>query len=306
MTLRAPADVPRRRAHAATAWDILFGVDVVVLALLGALSVYAALALDLTGQRTKADVWAQVTFSFLAFLVVPTAWVVATRVGGWRGALRFLSLDRFTARTLGEGLVVTVATIVAVLALALAYIAAFGEPDESPVAAGLADLLDPPLILALSFVAGFGEEVFFRGIVQGGLLRAFARRARPGLAWSRAASHAAPGAHGAARVTPIALEAAARAGPPGGATGGATGGAAAGGTGPRVSKGAAAAAVLIQGVLFGIAHAGYDAVLSVAIPLAIGIGFGAVYLWRRNLWVVIIAHTLYDLVALSLASLDVG
>ena len=56
-----------------------------------------------------------------------------------------------------------------------------------------------------------------------------------------------------------------------------------------------------QAVLFGLAHAGYDTVLNVAVPLLIGIGFGYVYKWRRNLWTVIVAHFLYDFVLLSVA-----
>lgn len=282
MSLRAPPNVARRRTTSATVWDVLFGIDLVALTAAGALSVYAAFALDLTGDVTKADVWAQTVLSLLAFLVVPVGWAVATRVGGWRGALRFLGLDRFGARTFGEGVLVAVAAMLAVIVLVLAYVGLFGEPDESPVAEGLAGLLDPALIVALSFVAGFGEEVFFRGIVQGGILRWASRRNAPAArGWARGApTGGAPHTHALADPDQE--------------------------PGRPVGRVAATVAVLVQAVLFAAAHAGYDAILNALVPLVIGIGFGLVYLWRRNLWVVIIAHTLYDLVALSLASLDIG
>lgn len=56
----------------------------------------------------------------------------------------------------------------------------------------------------------------------------------------------------------------------------------------------------VQAVLFGFAHAGYGTLTQVLAPLAIGVLFGVVVKWRRSLWVVIIAHTLYDLMALLL------
>lgn len=58
-----------------------------------------------------------------------------------------------------------------------------------------------------------------------------------------------------------------------------------------------------QAILFGLSHAGYDTILNVLVPLLIGLGFGYIYRWRRNLWTVITAHFLYDLILLSAAKL---
>lgn len=61
-----------------------------------------------------------------------------------------------------------------------------------------------------------------------------------------------------------------------------------------------------QAVFFGITHAGYGTVSQVVVPLLIGLFLGFVHKRYQNLWVVIIAHTLYDLVPLTLGYLGVG
>lgn len=58
--------------------------------------------------------------------------------------------------------------------------------------------------------------------------------------------------------------------------------------------------VLVQALFFGIAHAGYGTLTQVTAPFAIGILLGVLVARGRSLWVVIAAHTFWDLAVLLL------
>lgn len=66
---------------------------------------------------------------------------------------------------------------------------------------------------------------------------------------------------------------------------------------------AAAVGIGLQAVVFGFSHAGYDTVLNILVPLVIGVLFGVLYHKRGNLYLVMVAHFLYDLFLLGLAML---
>lgn len=58
-----------------------------------------------------------------------------------------------------------------------------------------------------------------------------------------------------------------------------------------------------QAIVFGLSHAGYDTVANMVVPLGIGVLFGILYKRRPNLYLVIVAHALYDFVLLGIGLL---
>ncbi|KFN48976.1 CPBP family intramembrane glutamic endopeptidase [Arenimonas composti] len=62
-------------------------------------------------------------------------------------------------------------------------------------------------------------------------------------------------------------------------------------------RGAALAAVLVQALLFGLAHA-YQGRTGMLVSGSIGLGFGLLYLRQRTLWPLVVAHALIDTVGL--------
>lgn len=68
-------------------------------------------------------------------------------------------------------------------------------------------------------------------------------------------------------------------------------------------RGAAVAAALLQGLVFGIGHA-YQGLTGVLVTGALGVLLGLLYLRGRNLWPLIIAHGLID--SLSMFALYAG
>jgi membrane protease YdiL (CAAX protease family) len=62
-----------------------------------------------------------------------------------------------------------------------------------------------------------------------------------------------------------------------------------------------ALSLMVVSVLFGVAHS-YQGISGVATVIAAGLVYGGLYLWGgRNLWAPIIAHGVYDTVAILLA-----
>lgn len=57
-------------------------------------------------------------------------------------------------------------------------------------------------------------------------------------------------------------------------------------------------AVGVSSVLFGLAHASYGTPLQVLVPIGLGVLFGVLVVRGGSLWTVIVAHFLYDVVAL--------
>lgn len=239
---------PRRDGVGIT-WNVLYGLELGIIGLLTLATVIFVLSGEAIPETTQADAYLNAAVLAVAFGLIPLLWAVFTRVGGWRGAMTYLGWPRFTLGSLGGGILLLLGTLALIFGFAAIYTLLWGEPDASEVAEGLAEVLDIPLIIAVSLAAGIGEEIFFRGVLQTQLARLFGARVGDG---------------------PFSLP--------------------------------VFGAVMVQGMLFGAAHAGYDALLNFVVPLMIGILFGFIHAWKRDLWIVIIAHTLYDVVALSIAA----
>lgn len=104
------------------------------------------------------------TFGALAFVAIPLVIASMGRVP-WREALSRLGLRGF-----GSSAVVWMGvSIGAYLAFAAAYVALVGEPEQEDIADAFGSL--PFQILLIAIAAPISEEVFFRGMMFGGLRR---------------------------------------------------------------------------------------------------------------------------------------
>lgn len=165
----SPPGAPEARrpddALARTMWTVL-AVDL-ALVLLGVVrTLVVGLPEDRrTPDEIRAELWATNALAFLAFALIPFAWALGTRRTPWRGSFRRLRLDRpWPGVVLGLLLLLAAFAIVRILAeVALAL-----DPDllENPVVAELGGALTWPLVVATAIVAGVGEEVLFRGLLQ--------------------------------------------------------------------------------------------------------------------------------------------
>ncbi len=221
-----------RRRPGLTGWDVLLAVDLIALLLLltGA-GLLASQGGDAEAPPlTTGVLWVEIAFSFIAFTIIPLAWVAGTRAEAWAGTLRYLGLYDFWP-SVGRGALWALAVLAGTIALVYGYDALGGSIDN-PGVDQIRDAITWPTAIGLSLAAGIGEEVLFRGILQ----------KRIGL--------------------------------------------------------------LGQAVVFGLAHVAYGTVLQIAMPFLLALFFG--YLVRRgnSLWVPIVAHILFDLVALMAP--DVG
>jgi membrane protease YdiL (CAAX protease family) len=113
---------------------------------------------------TPTLLWLAVAINTVAFILIPVLWVVATRQGGWHGALHYLKLER-PAMGMAWGLLVGFATLIGVVLLGLAA-RALGVPTQNPQLDSIAAAIDWPLVFAIAITAGVGEEILFRGILQ--------------------------------------------------------------------------------------------------------------------------------------------
>lgn len=150
-------------------WDVLLGLD---LAFLAIGLVGAGILAGLGGNLPEADesvavgvelLWAQAALSILLFAVIPFAWAVGTRVGGWQGAWDYLLLRRFWPHA-AYGVLWTVALLGATAAFALGY-EALGGSTDNPALDALTSEITWPLAIVMSLAAGVGEEILFRGIL---------------------------------------------------------------------------------------------------------------------------------------------
>ena len=108
------------------------------------------------------------TIGALAFVAI--ALVIATmgRVP-WREALRRLGLRRFHR----SGWLYMLAAIGAYLVFAAVYVALVGEPKQEDIAEAFGSL--PFQILLIAIAAPISEELFFRGLLFGGMRRRMPR-----------------------------------------------------------------------------------------------------------------------------------
>jgi membrane protease YdiL (CAAX protease family) len=108
------------------------------------------------------------TFGALAFVVIPIVIATMGRVP-WREALSRLGLRRFDSSAVAWMGV----SIGAYLAFAAIYVALVGEPEQEDIAEAFGSV--PFQILLIAIAAPISEEVFFRGMLFGGLRRRMPR-----------------------------------------------------------------------------------------------------------------------------------
>lgn len=142
-------------------WDAMLALDILTLA--------AATALSLVPGPEPPPTVADVVLSqgILLFLmgVVPFTWVVATRLGGLHGAMHYLRLER-PAASLSLGFGLGVACLLGLWAASYALEASGYTPAPSARLEEVTSLMTWPLALFVAAGAAFGEEVFFRGLLQ--------------------------------------------------------------------------------------------------------------------------------------------
>jgi membrane protease YdiL (CAAX protease family) len=115
-------------------------------------------------ELTESALWLGVSLNFVIFAVLPSAWVSLTIHGGWPGFKRYLGLSGGWAEAgMGLGLGVV---LVMVFGGAAYLLESLGwGPENAPINA-LLENITWPLAIAFSVVAGVGEEILFRGILQ--------------------------------------------------------------------------------------------------------------------------------------------
>lgn len=136
---------------------------------LSAQSVFAGVAVAIenpVGEEelsTAASVVLQ-TIGAIFFIVVPLVIAMRERVP-WRLALQRLGLRRFER----SAWVYMAASIGVYLVFVAAYVALVGEPDQEDIAEAFGSL--PFQIFLIAIAAPISEEIFFRGMMFGGLRR---------------------------------------------------------------------------------------------------------------------------------------
>ncbi len=156
--------VGERKRSGFMAWDLLL---VVSLGLLLA-NFITALALgsdgESSGDTDPIFLWVGVGFNFLIFAIIPLAWAFSTIEGGWVGVRKFLGMKGGLSELgIGAGLGVVMVMVLGGLALLADR---YGLVPESAPITDLLSGITWPLAIAFSFVAGFGEEILFRGVLQ--------------------------------------------------------------------------------------------------------------------------------------------
>ncbi len=154
-----------RKRPGTTAWDVLLIIDLVALFLLLVGGALLAATQDLGEPTITTEVlWGEIAFSFLAFTIIPLAWLMGTRAAPLTGTLRYLGLYRFGPSVLW-GALWTLALFAALSGFAYVYEAAGGNLDN-PALEAMLDVITWPAAIGLALAAGIGEEIVFRGILQ--------------------------------------------------------------------------------------------------------------------------------------------
>jgi membrane protease YdiL (CAAX protease family) len=177
----------RKRGGEALFWTILLWVDIALLCLLTVVGIIEGILLltdpnseyaKQTAERIQqGDSWMlylNMLLTFALFAVVPFLWIWRTRLGGWPAAKEYLSL-RQPIRSLGLGIAFGLGLVVAIfILLTIADTVScnvtgrqLGETEgPNPVTDAISNHLDWGTILLIALVAGIGEEILFRGLVQ--------------------------------------------------------------------------------------------------------------------------------------------
>ncbi len=160
-----------RKRYGTLGWDILFIGDLAIFGLLflftAVLGIQQLISGDTpnVGETTRGTLWVSVLISFVAFGAIPFLWVVGTRNEPWRGAMRYLQLDKPWPAA-AEGILWFIGLLILVLsAVGLQWLIT-GEIPENPAVEDIQRVMTWPLAFAFAFSAAFGEEILFRGILQ--------------------------------------------------------------------------------------------------------------------------------------------
>lgn len=166
---RLPPDARKRSGN--TVWDVLLGLDLALIAVSGLFGILAYLWFTLSGTPVVREVedgqgmlWATNVWNLVTYGVVPFVWLLGTRVDGWSGTVRYLGLTRpFPAVLHGLGYAALLAGLAFLMFLSLDLV---GLGPESTGAEMRFVGITWGLALVTALVAGFAEEVFFRGMLQ--------------------------------------------------------------------------------------------------------------------------------------------
>lgn len=108
--------------------------------------------------------------TLLLFVGLPLLWLATTRQGGIRGAWSYLRITPPTKRTWPFHLGIASLAVPVAIAVVIGYSALLGafqvDQGGDPFFAELAATVSWPSLLLVALVAGVGEEVLFRGILQ--------------------------------------------------------------------------------------------------------------------------------------------
>jgi membrane protease YdiL (CAAX protease family) len=149
-----------------------WGPGAAVLGLFVALSaqaVFAGVVAAIEGTSAEDDLstTASVLLQLIGaifFVLVPVVIAMRERVP-WRLALQRLGLRRFER----SAWIYMAASIGVYLVFVIAYVALIGEPDQEDIAEAFGSL--PFQILLIAIAAPISEEIFFRGMMFGGMRR---------------------------------------------------------------------------------------------------------------------------------------
>jgi uncharacterized protein len=136
---------------------------------LSAQAVFATIVVGIEGTSSEEDFSAAASIVLqllmaIFFVLVPVVIAMRERVP-WRLALARLGLRRFER----SAWVYMAAAIGVYLVFVTAYVALIGEPDQEDIAEAFGSL--PFQILLVAIAAPISEEVFFRGMMFGGMRR---------------------------------------------------------------------------------------------------------------------------------------
>lgn len=109
-------------------------------------------------------------FTLLLLAGLPVLWLATTRVGGLRGAMVYLRMSPPTKRRWPFHLGVAALAVPAALAFVFGYSALLSalsvDMAGDPFFEELATTVSWPSVVLVALVAGVGEEVLFRGVLQ--------------------------------------------------------------------------------------------------------------------------------------------
>lgn len=177
----------RKRGGEALFWTVVLWLDIAFLCYITIVGIVTGilliidpdseLARDVTEGIAQQEAWmlyVEMLLTFALFAIIPFLWIWRTRLGGWPAAKEYLSL-RKPLPSLGLGIAFGFGLVVAILILlTIADTVScnvtgrrLGETDgPNPVTDAISKHLNWGTIILIALVAGIGEEIFFRGLVQ--------------------------------------------------------------------------------------------------------------------------------------------